>query len=302
MSIRKAMKNMGCAALALASSPAFAQQDFSQVEITTHRLADNLYYLEGSGGNIGLSVGEDSVFLVDDQYAPLTEKILAAIGEVSDRPVEFVLNTHHHGDHTGGNENLGRAGAVIVAHENVRELLLRALRGSDTASVLSSSQRAGLPVVTYSDAVRFHLNGEDIHAFHVGPAHTSGDSFVHFRGANVIHTGDVFRTTGYPVADGNAGGSFLGFIDAYQLLLDISDADTVFLPGHGALSSQQDVREQLDMLVAIRDRVQQGIDAGRSLEQIQAGDPTAEYEERWGGGRVQGPDLVAGMYNELMER
>ena len=298
----KGMKTILGAGLALASASVAAQQDFSQVEIVTHQLANNLYYLEGSGGNIGLSVGEDSVFLVDDQYAPLTEKILAAIGGISDRPVEFVLNTHHHGDHTGGNENLGRAGAVIVAHENVRELLMRALRGSDTASVLSSDQRAGLPVVTYSDSVRFHLNGEDIHAFHVGPAHTNGDSFVHFQDANVIHTGDVFRTTGYPVADGNAGGSFLGFIDAYQLLLDISDADTVFLPGHGGLSSQQDVREQLDMLTTIRDRVQEGIDAGRSLEQIQSGNPSAEYDERWGGGRVQGPDLVAGMYNELMAR
>ena len=294
------MKGLIACCLAVLSAASLAQErDFSQVEIATHRLADNLYYLEGAGGNIGVSVGEDGVFLIDDQFAPLTERILAAIRGVTDQPVRFVLNTHHHGDHTGGNQNLGRAGVVIVAHENVRALLRNGLTSGDLDRLLTADERAGLPVVTYTDSVRFHLNGENIHAFHIGPAHTIGDSFVHFQNANVIHTGDVFRTTGYPYVDGNASGSFLGIVASYEMLLEISNPDTVFVPGHGVPSSQDDVREQLDMFYTIRDRVKAGIDGGLSLERIQSGNPTAEYDARWAGGKVKGPDLVAVIYNEL---
>ena len=295
----KGMKGLVACCFAVLSAASLAQRDFSQVEIATHRLADNLYYLEGQGGNIGVSVGEDGVFLIDDQFAPLTEKILAAIRVVTDQPVRFVLNTHFHGDHTGGNENLGKAGVVIVAHENVRALLRNGLTSGDLDRLLTADQRAGLPVVTFTDSVRFHLNGENIHAFHIGPAHTDGDSFVHFQNANVIHTGDVFRTTGYPYVDGNASGSFLGIVAGYEMLLEISNPDTVFVPGHGVPSSQDDVREQLDMFYTIRDRVKAGIDGGLSLELIQSGNPTAEYDARWAGGRTKGPDLVAVIYNEL---
>lgn len=296
----KGMKGLIACCFVVLSADSLAQRDFSEVEIATHRLADNLYYLEGQGGNIGVSVGEDGVFLIDDQFAPLTERILAAIRVVTDQPVRFVLNTHHHADHTGGNENLGRAGAVIVAHENVRALLRNGLTSGDLDQLLTTDQRAGLPVVTYTESVRFHLNGEDIHGFYIGPAHTNGDSFVHFQNANVIHTGDVFRTTGYPFVDTNANGSFLGIVAAYEMLLEISNPDTVFVPGHGVPSSQDDVREQLDMFYTIRDRVKAGIDGGLSLERIQSGNPTAEYDARWAGGRVKGPDLAAVIYNELM--
>jgi cyclase len=296
----KGMKGLIACCFAVLSAASLAQErDFSQVEIATHRLADNLYYLQGAGGNIGVSVGEDGVFLIDDQFAPLTEKILAAIRGVTDQPVRFLLNTHHHGDHTGGNQNLGRAGVVIVAHENVRTLLRNGLTSGDLDQLLSADQRAGLPVVTYTDSVRFHLNGENIHAFHVGPAHTIGDSFVHFQNANVIHTGDVFRTTGYPYVDGNASGSFLGIVAGYEMLLEISNPDTVFVPGHGVPSSQDDVREQLDMIYTIRDRVKTGIDGDLSLERIQSGKPTAEYDARWGGGKIKAPVLVEVIYNEL---
>ncbi|MDG2107983.1 MAG: MBL fold metallo-hydrolase [Woeseiaceae bacterium] len=295
------------------STAGLAQRDFSQVEITTHRLADNLYYLKGAGGNIGMLVGEDGVFLIDDQFAPLTEKILAAISAVTDQPVRFVFNTHHHGDHTGGNQNLGKAGAVIVAHENVRVLLIKGIEGlleewahqrrsprGDIDQLLTADQRAGLPVLTYKDSVHFHLNGENIHAFYNGPGHTSGDSFVHFQNANVIHTGDVFRTTGYPFVDGKASGSFLGILASYEMLLEISNPDTVFLPGHGVPSGQDDIREQLEMLYTIRDRVKTGINDGLNLERIQSTNPTAEYDDRWAGGKVKGPDLVKVVYNELI--
>ena len=297
------MKNrnrlLACGLVALAAASAAQERDFSQVEISTHRLADNLYYLEGEGGNIGLSVGEDGVFLIDDQFAPLTERILAAIRNLTDQPVRFVLNTHHHGDHTGGNQNLGKAGVVIVAHENVRTLLRDGLTSGDLDRLLTADERAGLPLVTYTDSVRFHLNGENIHAFHIDPAHTKGDSIVHFQNANVIHTGDVFRTTGYPYVDVNSSGSFLGIVAGYEKLLAISNPDTVFVPGHGVPSSQDDVRKQLDMIYTILDRVKDGIESGLSLDRIQSGKPTAEYDARWGNGRVKGPDLVAVIYNEL---
>jgi len=296
----KGMQGFIACCLAVLSVASLAQDsDFSQVEVVTHQLADNLYYLEGQGGNIGVLVGEDGVFLIDDQFAPLTERIVAAIRGITDQPVQFVLNTHHHGDHTGGNQNLGRAGVIIVAHEHVRALLENGLTGGDVDRVLTVDERAGLPVLTFADSVRFHLNGENIHAFHLVPAHTKGDSLVHFQNANVIHTGDVFRTTGYPYVDVNAGGSFQGIIASYEKLLEISDQNTVIVPGHGVPSKQDDVRAQLDMIYTIRDRVQAGIDDGLSLERIQAGNPTAEYDARWGNGNVKASDLVAVIYNEL---
>jgi cyclase len=277
-----------------------AQQDFSNVQIVPHALGDGLYYLEGSGGNIGVSVGDDGVFLIDDQYAPLTEKIIAAIGTLSDQPIRFLINTHYHPDHVGGNQNLGQAGVVIISNENVRTRLAAGFTNGDLDAVLSDEQRVGLPVITYADSVDLHLNGHDIHAFHVAPAHTDGDSFVYFRDINLIHTGDVFRTTGYPRVDGNANGSYHGIMAGYQTLLDISDANTRFLPGHGVVSDRNEVASQLQMFTTIRDRVKAGMDAGMTLEQIQASKPTAEYDARWSGGNASaGDDLVAVIHGEL---
>jgi cyclase len=285
---------------ALVASASQAQQDFSQVEIKTHQLSEGLYYLEGSGGNIGVSIGEDGVFLIDDQYAPLTEKIIAAITALSDKPIRFVFNTHHHGDHTGGNQNMGKTGAVIVAHENVRINLVKGFSPNDLDAALSADQRVGLPIVTFTDAVDFHLNGHEIHAFHVPPAHTDGDSFVVFEDLNLIHTGDVFRTTSYPRADANANGSVLGIMSAYQTLIDMSNDETVFLPGHGVVSKRVDVQAQLAMFTTIRDRVQAGVTAGKTVEQIQQEKPTAEFDAQWSGGNANaGNDLVAVFFNEL---
>lgn len=285
--------------MGLCGSGALAQgQDFSQVEVVPHQLADGVYYLQGSGGNIGVSVGEDGVFLVDDQFAPLSEKIIAAIGTLSDQPLRFILNTHHHPDHTGGNINLAGQGAVIVAHENVRTHLAAAALGENLNRALSAEERIGLPVVTYTESVDFHLNGQNIHAFHVPPAHTNGDSFVVFRQANVIHTGDTFRTTSYPRVDTNAGGTFHGIVRGYEILLEISDADTIFLPGHGVPSKQDEIRSQLAMFMEIRGRVKAGMDSGMSLEQIQAGAPTAAYDAQWGGADA-GRQLVAIIHAEL---
>lgn len=288
------------AGLLLATTLQAQQQDFSKVEIKTNKLADNLYYLEGSGGNIGVSIGDDGVFLIDDQYAPLSEKIIAAIKALSDKPIRFVFNTHHHGDHTGGNQNMGKTGAIIVSHENVRTRLAAGFTGGDLTKALTAEQSIGLPVITFEDSVNFHLNGHDIEAIHVVPAHTDGDSIVVFKDLNLIHTGDVFRTGAYPRADANANGSVLGIMAVYQQLLDISDANTRFLPGHGMVSTRADVEAQLKTLTTIRDRIQAGITAGKTVEQIQAEKPTAEFDAAWAGGvATAGDALVAVYFTEL---
>ncbi|MES2605646.1 MAG: MBL fold metallo-hydrolase [Pseudomonadota bacterium] len=276
------------------------QQDFSAVEIKTHELADGVYYLEGSGGNIGVSIGEDGVFLIDDQYAPLSEKIIAAVKALSDKPIRFVFNTHHHGDHTGGNINFGKGGAILVSHENARTRIAAGFTGADLAKALTDDQKAGLPVITFEDSVNFHLNGHDIHAQHVVPAHTDGDSIIVFKDINLIHTGDVFRTVAYPRADAPGGGSLLGILAVYEQLIEMSDANTRFLPGHGVVSTRADVESQLKMLTTIRDRVQSGITAGKTVEQIQAEKPTAEFDAQWSGGNATAGDaLVAVYFTEL---
>ncbi len=281
--------------LLLSSLPALAQQDMSNVEIIPHQLSDSFYYLEGQGGNIGVSIGEDGVLLVDDQYAPLSKKILDAIAELTDQPLRFVINTHIHGDHVGGNTNMAKAGATIFAHENVRDRLAASYTNAES-NQLSGDQRLSLPLVTFPETIDFHLNGQDIHVFHLGPGHTDGDSFVYFKQANIIHTGDVFRTTAYPRIDANTSGSFHGIVKAYEMLLDISNSETKFLPGHGVVSSQQELRDQLGMFNTIRTRVRTSIAKGMSLSQIQASELTAEYDERWGDGDA----LVAVIYGELL--
>ena len=202
---------VAAAVAAVAPLTVAAQQDFSQVEIRTEQVADGLYVLFGAGGNIGLSVGEDGAFLVDDQYAPLTEKILAAVAAVTDQPVRWVLNTHWHGDHTGGNENLGREGAMIVAHENV----YRRLNPAEFADLVGRSQQSapeGLPVVTFNDRVSFHWNGEDIRVNHMPNAHTDGDALVFFTNADAVHMGDTFFNGRYPFIDVDSGGGVHGVI------------------------------------------------------------------------------------------
>lgn len=281
--------------LALASTIGFgtaagyAQPDFDNVEMKTHLAGGNVHYLEGAGGNIGLFVGEDGVFLVDDQYAPLTEKIVAAIRGKSDAPIRFIVNTHMHPDHTGGNENFGKMGALIFGHDNVRTQM--ALAGYDQQP----------PLVTFSEDLSFHFSGEMVYVFKVPDAHTNGDSYIFFKDSNVVHTGDVYRTTSYPYIDTNNGGSFLGTIKAYDLLIEVSDADTKILPGHGVISNVAEVRQVRDMMLVIRDRVKSAISSGQTLEQIQAAGLTSEYNERWESPRRIGSSaaLLEAAYEDL---
>lgn len=263
-------------AAAVAAGTAGAQDDFASVEISVHEVADGIHYLEGRGGNIGLSVGDDGVVMVDDQFAPLTDKILAAIGALSDADILFVINTHVHPDHTGGNENLGSMGIPIIAHDNVRARMVEGIRGGPP------SPAAALPVVTYGDTATLHFNGEEIRIVKVPPAHTDGDSYIHFVNANVLHLGDVFRTTGYPVIDVDNGGTAEGTLAALDAALDMAGPGTKILPGHGELSDRGDVQEFRDMIAEVHERVSDLVEQGMTLEQVVAARPTEDLDARWG--------------------
>ncbi len=284
------------AAFGLGSVPIEAQ-NLDDVEIDVQAVADGVYMLTGRGGNIGVTVGEDGVFLVDDQFAPLTEKILAAIATVTSEPVRFVFNTHWHGDHTGGNENMGEAGAVIVAHGNVRaRMSVEVVRGDN---VTPPSPDGALPVITFDRTVNFFLNGDELNVFHVPHAHTDGDAIVHFKNSNVVHMGDVYFNGSFPFIDTGSGGSIDGVIAAMDRVLMISDGNTQIIPGHGALSNARELRTTRDMLQTIRDRVAAAKAAGSSADEAVAANPAQE----WGaalGGRVGSEErLVRAIYGTI---
>ena len=267
-------------------------QDLDAVEIKAHPVAGQVYYIEGRGGNIGLFVGDDGVFLIDDQFAALTDRIVDAIRTLSDQPIRFLVNTHMHPDHTGGNENFGNMGTLIFGHDNVRH------------QMELSEYTQEPPLITYSDELSFHINGETVHVFKTPDAHTDGDSYIHFKKSNVIHAGDVYRTTTYPYIDTDHGGSFLGTIEATQLLADISDENTKIVPGHGVISSKSEVQGVVDMLSIIHDRVRKAIKDGMSLDQAQAAGLTKEYDERWDTrtGRGTSTALIAAAYADMANR
>jgi cyclase len=278
-------------ALVLAAGGAAAQEpDFTKVEITTVPVAGSVSMLVGFGGNIGISVGPDGAFLVDDQYAPLTPKIKAAVAALGNPPLRFVLNTHWHGDHTGGNENVGEAGAVIVAHDNVRARMSTDQFMSLWNEKVPASPRKALPIVTFADAVTFHVNGDEVYAFHVAPAHTDGDAIVHFRKADVIHMGDTFFNGMYPFIDVDSGGGIVGMIAAVDRVLALARPGTKIIPGHGPLATRADLEKYRAMLVAVRDRVADHLKAGHSAEQIKAAAPLKDFDAAWGTGFMK-PDV-----------
>jgi glyoxylase-like metal-dependent hydrolase (beta-lactamase superfamily II) len=277
-------------------------QNFDTVQVRTIKAGEGVYMLQGLGGNIGVSSGPDGVILVDDQYAPLTEKIRAALAGLNPGPIRFILNTHWHFDHTGGNENFGKGGVVIVAHENVRRRMSAEQFMTSFPQVVPASPSGALPVVTFTDAVTFYYNGDSISAFHVPPAHTDGDVIVWFRHANVIHMGDTFFNGRYPLVDLASGGSSDGFIVAADRVLALSDANTKIIPGHGPLGDRVALQAFRTMMMTVQGRIKQAIAAGRTLDQVKAAKPTADFDAVWGNGRITPALFVEILYQDLSRR
>jgi glyoxylase-like metal-dependent hydrolase (beta-lactamase superfamily II) len=291
--------------LLLAAAPAAAQQqDFSKVEVRVEQVAPGVAVLFGAGGNIGLSFGEDGNVLIDDQFAPLAPKITAAVRSVDPDPVRFVINTHWHGDHTGGNVPLGEAGAVIVAQDNVRRRMSVDTFSRQQNRTLKATLKAGLPVVTFAQGVTFHLNGDDLQVVHVPHAHTDGDALVYWTEANVIHMGDTFffKQT-FPFIDRESGGSIDGMIAAANRGLAILKPGGKVIPGHGPVATRDDLQAYRDMLVDVRAKVAAGVRAGRSKAAVIASKPAAAYADKVASDGFISPDrFVETMYDELRKK
>lgn len=254
------------------------------VKITPVKLTEQIYMLSGKGGNIGLFIGTDGTFLIDDQFAPLTEKIVAAIKSVGGTTPKFLINTHYHGDHTGGNEKLGKEGTLIFSHDNVR---VRLESGSFIKAFnmkRPAVANEGLPVVTFSADINFHLNGDTVHAIHVPHAHTDGDSFIHFEAANVIHAGDIFFNGFYPFIDVQHGGSLGGMIKAADKVLSLANNDTKIIAGHGPVGDKEQLIKYRQMLQTAHERLKKLKAEGKSAAEAAAAEPLADLEEKWGNG------------------
>ena len=287
------------AAASILAAPGAAQQQDVEIVVTT--VADGVWMLTGQGGNIAIGAGADAVFIVDDQFAPLTDRISEAIRELGHGDVDFVLNTHWHADHTGGNENFGRAGALIVAHRNVRERMSTDQFIEAMNRTVEASPPEALPVVTFTSDMAFHINGEDIEAVHAPAAHTDGDVMVFFRNANVIHMGDTFFAGRYPFIDRSSGGSIDGLIAAADAALELSDAETRIMPGHGPLSARADLEAYRTVLSTVRDRVRAMIAEGMSADEVVGAAPSAEWDETWGGGFIGPENFLRAVYDSLSE-
>lgn len=297
------MNRLSCLLL-LTALPFFVQaqgMDFSKIEVRTEKLNETTYMLVGAGGNIGLSVGEDAVFLIDDQFAPMAPKIKAAIARITPKPVQFLLNTHFHYDHTGGNEAFGKEGTLIVAHDNVRKRMssdqLIALVGSTSRQ--KASPKVALPVVTVPGEISFHINGDEVHAFHVPRAHTDGDLIVHFRKSDIVHMGDTFFNGFYPFIDSSSGGTAEGSIAAADRVLALAGDKTRIIPGHGPLASKADLQAMRDMLATVTRRIQDLRRSGQTDAQIIAAKPAAEFDAKYGGGFIKPEQFVLMMLGAI---
>jgi glyoxylase-like metal-dependent hydrolase (beta-lactamase superfamily II) len=269
-------------------APARAQMgDPSKVTLKTTPVTGGISMIEGvngfAGGNVGVSVGDDGVFIIDDEIAPMSAKLKAALAALSKKPVRFVVNTHWHGDHTGGDPAMAAAGAVIVAQDNVRKRVsvdqVRMFMGHTMNT--PALPTAALPIITFGEDVTLHLNGDDVHVIHVAPAHTDGDSIVHFEKTNVIHTGDVV-TAAYPIIDVESGGRIDGFVAASDKILALANDTTKIIPGHGPVMTKADLVAYREMLVAVRDRVAKLMAQKKTVDEIKAAKPLADLDERWG--------------------
>jgi len=293
------MKTLLLSVLLLASIGSLSAQE-KVVEFTAFQLSDTIYMIKGSGGNVGISTGEDGLFIIDDQVKPVTAQLLQAIRKVSNKPIRFVLNTHYHADHTGGNESIGSAGAVIIAHDdNIRKRMTTEQVSSFMQSTTPPYAEDALPLVTFNDRMSLHLNGETATAYYVANGHTDGDSIIHFPVSNVIHMGDMYFNTLYPYVDLDAGGSIQGMVAAADLALSMANESTRIIPGHGPLAMTEDLKNYRDYLVKASANVQELIDQNMDLQQIIAAEPTKEWDEALGKTWITPAQFVTFIYNSL---
>ena len=284
-------------ALGIAASQ---NQDFSKVEMKVTKVAGSVYMLQGAGGNIGASVGDDGIVIVDDQYAPLADKIQTTLKGITDKPVRFVINTHYHGDHTGGNAYFQKQ-APIIAQDNVRKRLESGGSAGNGGSIHMDNKpvdRGALPIITFDHDVTVHLNGEDIRALFFPAVHTDGDSIIFFPKSNVVHMGDDFVTYGFPFIDVDSGGSINGMIDGVEKVIAQVPPDVKIIPGHGALSNLDDVRAYLTMLKGTRDAVEKALKQHKTLDQMKQAkllDPWKKYS----GDFVNQDTFLETLYNSL---
>lgn len=270
------------------------------IQIRSQMLRPGLYVLTGQGGNIGLSVGDDGAFVIDDQFAPLSAKILAHIATLTNKPVRFVVNTHWHGDHSGGNENMAKAGAVLVAHDNVRKRMSVEQFDAFSKRTTPASPAGALPVVTFADAVTFHVNGDDVVAAHTNPAHTDGDVMLRFTKADVIHMGDTFFTMGsYPYIDIASGGNATGIVTAADKVIAMCTAQTIIIPGHGPTSDCAGLREWRNMAFTIIERVRADMKKNLTLDQLKAAGLTKEFDAKYDKGFIRSAAFVEAVYRSL---
>jgi len=292
------MKSLLLIALIFASTNSLAAQD-KPVEFTTIQLSDSVYMLRGRGGNVGISNGKDGVYIIDDQVSPITNQLLQAIRKISNKPIRFVINTHYHADHTGGNETIGGAGAVIIAHDNIRKRMTTEQVSIFMQNTTPPYAENALPIVTFNDSMSLHLNGETATAYHVANGHTDGDSIIHFPVSNVIHMGDMYFNNQYPYVDLDAGGSMQGLLAAADLALSMANESTRIIPGHGPLGIMEDLKNYRDYLVKASANVQELIDQEMNLQQIIAAEPTKEWDEELGKTWITPAQFVTFIYNSL---
>jgi cyclase len=280
--------------------PLSQDQDFSKVQMKVTKVNGNVYMLEGAGGNIGASVGEDGIVIVDDQYAPLADKIRAALKGITDKPLRFIINTHYHGDHTGGNA-LFQKDAPILAQDNVRKRMEQGAAAGNLGKIsmqMPAQPKEALPIITFEHDVTVHLNGEDIRALHFPSGHTDGDSVIFFPKSNVVHMGDDFVTYGFPFVDLGAGGSVEGMISAVEQVMAQLPPDVKVIPGHGPVSNLGDMKKFVIMLKETLAVVDKGIKQGKSLEQMQKENVLAPWE-KWNGGFLKTDTWLETLYNDL---
>lgn len=284
-------------AASLLSSPALAQRDLSQVEITAEEIAPGVAVLFGEGGNIGVSYGEDGTILIDDQFAPLTEKIEAAVEELGAQPAKYVINTHWHFDHTGGNENLGKEGATIIAHDKVRVRLIKGNPDSKMFPVPPAPPEA-LPVITYDRGITMHLNGDTIDVMFIGGGHTDGDSIVVWREKNVVHMGDLyFKVPGWPFLDMNSGGSVTNLLFSLDTALAMMDDETMVIPGHGPMSNKNEMMAYRNIVGEAVTRIRALKNSGSTLEEAIAARPLDSFER--GSGFIDSDTFIGFVWADL---